>query len=185
MPNYNCGKIYKIINDKLPDLIYIGSTVQALSNRLCEHRKNAKNNEINLTSKQLFKIGKPKIILIENFSCDSKEELLKRERYYIESIECVNKNIPTRTSQEYYQDNKELIIKKSIDYYNNHSHDISIKRKVLITCECGVKITKACLLNHKKSNKHKEIIEIKNQIFKKNIQQQINNFLDELTFDNF
>ena len=185
MPNYQNAKIYKIINDELPNLIYIGSTVQPLINRLCEHRKNAKNAKINLTSKQLFEIGKPKIILLENFSCDSKEELFKRERYYIESIQCVNKNIPTRTSKEYYQDNKELMIQKSINYYNNHAYDISIKRKVLVTCECGVKITKACLLNHRKSIKHKEIIQIKNQTFKKKIQEQINNFLDELTFDNF
>ena len=32
------------------------------------------------------------IILLENFPCNNKNELLKREGYYIKNLDCVNKN---------------------------------------------------------------------------------------------
>jgi len=64
--------------------------------------------------------------LIEDFSCKRSEELHARERYWIENTECVNKNIPTRTDKEYYQDNKEIYFKK---YYEEHKEKIKQYRE--------------------------------------------------------
>ena len=44
MVNYQNSKIYKLINDELPDKIYIGSTTRKLSLRLAEHKQNYKKN---------------------------------------------------------------------------------------------------------------------------------------------
>ena len=39
MPDYNNGKIYQIWDEDYQEC-YLGSTVQELSMRMCEHRKN-------------------------------------------------------------------------------------------------------------------------------------------------
>jgi hypothetical protein len=66
---------------------------------------------------------KPEIYLIENYPCNSKQELCKRERHYVETIDCVNKYIPSRTKKEYYQDNKDIIIKKNAEYLKKNNID--------------------------------------------------------------
>ena len=106
MPDYQKGKIYKLVSDHT-DEIYIGSTIQKLSQRLTKHVSDFRKGRNKCTSKKLFELGKVKIILIENVPCNSKEELLKHERNYIETMVCVNKVIPGRTDAEYYHDNKD------------------------------------------------------------------------------
>ena len=117
--NYQNGKIYKItanINEDDGD-IYIGSTTQSLSKRMAAHRnkyKRWKNGKTeNKTSSFLifekYFLENCVIVLIENFPCSSKEELLARESYFIRNNKCVNKSIAGRTVKEYYQDNKEQI----------------------------------------------------------------------------
>ena len=119
MPNYQQSKIYRIVNDSMPGKVYYGSTTQPLSVRMGKHRSLSTKNSI-VTSKQLFEIGKPEIVLVENHPCNTKEELLKRERYYIENNNCVNKQIPGRTKEEWYQDNKQKLSAKHKQYYENN-----------------------------------------------------------------
>ena len=99
MVNYNNSKVYKIVSD-LGDLVYIGSTTKNyLSSRLAEHRSayKTRNNGIKkgkFSSYQLFNEYGPEncnIYLLELVICDSKNELLARERYHIERIECINR----------------------------------------------------------------------------------------------
>ena len=123
--NYQLGKIYKLIdkydNECIP---YYGSTTQKyLSCRLSQHVRNYRryiNNKTNLTtSYNLFKkydIENIIIILVENYPCNSKNELEMKERFYIENNICVNKQIPTRTLKEYAIDNKEKIQNYQKDY---------------------------------------------------------------------
>ncbi len=88
---YKNAKIYKIIDNTNND-IYIGSTTQKyLSSRLSGHKKDAKNNKPCI-SKKIINNGDYKIVLIENYSCNSKDELLSREQYYIDNFDCINKN---------------------------------------------------------------------------------------------
>ena len=69
MVNYSNGKIYKIISDQT-DLIYIGSTTQQLSKRKQRHKSNK-----DCSSKEILQYEDARIILIEMFSCNCKEEL--------------------------------------------------------------------------------------------------------------
>ena len=117
MVNYQLGKIYKIVCNTT-GLIYIGSTCEPiLARRLAKHRTDykryfdGKSNYI--TSFKILENNNYEIILIENVICESKDELHKKERFHIESYECVNKHIPGRTHTEYYNENKEIIIEKS------------------------------------------------------------------------
>ena len=93
MPNYSKAKIYKIIDLK-ENLIYIGSTTNALSVRMAQHRYVYKNKLKSISCHLIFEkfgINNCKIVLVENYPCISKEELQKRESEYIKHNECVNK----------------------------------------------------------------------------------------------
>ena len=128
MPDYSRGKIYKIepiIKHEEQD-IYIGSTtLKYLSSRLVDHRAHYKKWKSNLHGKimcfELFdKYGSDNcvITLIENVNANTKEELLQKERYYIQSMKCINKNLPLRTLKEYYIDN----IESNKQNYNSVYH---------------------------------------------------------------
>ena len=107
---YQNAKIYKIINDNIPNKVYYGSTVQPLYKRFFQHKKQFHR----CTSKQLLEKDGGQIILVENVICNSKEELRKRERFYIENNECVNKHIPYREKIEIIANRAEYIKKYHI-----------------------------------------------------------------------
>jgi len=108
MTNYSKTKIYKI-ESHLGDKIYVGSTAkQYLSQRFQGHKnayKRWKENKDNrtMTSFILFDeygIENCQIVLIEEFSCCSKDAKNAREGYFIKTLECVNKHITGRTKKE-------------------------------------------------------------------------------------
>lgn len=94
MVNYANGKIYKIISPSHPELVYVGSTCQKyLCQRLGTHKAMNKRPSKKASSSQLTCYDDCKIVLLEKYPCNSKEELLSRENHYIELIDCVNKRL--------------------------------------------------------------------------------------------
>jgi len=166
--DYSKGKIYKIICDT-NGLVYIGSTVQKLCKRLSGHKDHYKMYLIGkktfVTSFDIIKNNNYKIILIENYPCNSKEELEREERKYIESIKCVNKYIPTRTDKEYYEDNKDKFKEKVKIWSKNNKDKKNINNKKYyeknkeklnkkIQCEyCNSNINISNIKQHQKSLK--------------------------------
>ena len=119
MSKYLNGKIYKLHSYE-NELVYIGSTIQSLSQRYAGHKINFKKNQTT-TSKILFQNSENVIItLIKLFPCNCKGELEAEERKYIENLDCVNKCIPTRTLKEYYQNNKEMLKNQRKEYYQKN-----------------------------------------------------------------
>ena len=112
MPDYQKGKIYKLWSPQgTEDEIYFGSTCNELRYRKYGHKR--KDNKCQ--SKILFqKYDDVRIELVEEYSCNNKAELEKKEGEYIKNNKCLNKCIAGRTEQEYYQDNKEIIKQKKI-----------------------------------------------------------------------
>lgn len=152
MVNYQNGKIYAIRSHET-DKVYIGSTTQPLSKRLASHRDKYKaynNGKYQyVTSFELLKHDDHYIELIEDFPCERKELLHKKEGELIRSSSnCVNKHIMGRTGKEYRNDNRDALNKKK-------------SRKE--TCECGCEITNAHLARHKRTKKHKNLMESKKQ----------------------
>lgn len=167
MVNYQDGKIYKLVGG---GLTYYGSTCDELYKRLYSHKQ--KSNKCK--SKQLFDSGdKVEIILVEKFSCNDKMELHQRERYYIENNECINKSIPTRTNEEYREDNKDKIKEYNNDwrndnkdyakkYYENNKDIIKEQRKEYYECNKDLikNINKEYRENNKDIIKEKKSIKI-------------------------
>ena len=152
---YQNAKIYKMVNTEMPNVVYYGSTCKELNRRLSEHK--APSNTC--TSKKLFEVGNPQIILIENFPCSSRIELEQRERFYIENNECINKHIPNRTQKEYYQDNREQIIERRKQYKEDNKQKILEQKNQKHNCQCGGKFTNTSKARHFKTKIHKDYIE--------------------------
>jgi hypothetical protein len=175
MINYQNAKIYKLVAN---DLVYYGSTCKELKIRLCQHKSKSKYK---CQSKLLFETGKRvEIYLVEKCPCNDKIELLARERYYIENNECVNKQLPGRTTKEYYEANKDKIkeyrevnkdkIKEYTkeyyeankdkinklhkEYYKEYYEANKEKMSIKITCECGSEVRKVGCARNIKTKKH-------------------------------
>jgi hypothetical protein len=120
MPDYNQGKIYSIRSLSRPDLVYIGSTSQSLAKRYGQHKSPSNRT----ASSQIIALGDSYIELVEEYKCDNKNQLQRREGEIIRSMDCVNKVIPGRTDKEYYIDNKELTIARTKQYQIDNKHKI-------------------------------------------------------------
>ena len=94
MVNYANSKIYQILCWTTGDC-YIGSTVMSLNARLQAHK-----NRMSCNSKSIIERGNYTIELIEDYPCNTKEELLYRERFYFEHRECVNIICPIQSKEE-------------------------------------------------------------------------------------
>lgn len=124
MVNYQLRKIYKIV-DNTNGNVYVGSTCEpTLAKRLGKHRDNYKSYMRGkyhfITAFNIIQNDSYDIVLLENYPCNNKDELHARERYYVESIECINKCIPNRTELEYYHDNKEYYRAQHQQYYKDN-----------------------------------------------------------------
>ena len=128
MPDYSKGKIYKIVCNTT-GLVYYGSTVASLKHRLNQHITNHKHDGVT-TSKIVIENNNYEIILLENYPCKTRKELEKKESWYIQNNECVNKMIPGRTLEEWYIDNREHVINKSKRYYNDNKKKVLEKVKI-------------------------------------------------------
>jgi Uri superfamily endonuclease len=132
MDKYQKGKIYTIRCYEDNTLVYVGSTVQTLSKRIGAHRSDSKKEKYK--NRILYKTVNNNwdnwyIELYENYSCNSKEELCKREGEIIREIGTLNKDIAGRTSKEYYQDNLDNISKYHKEYYQDNLDKILEKQK--------------------------------------------------------
>jgi hypothetical protein len=106
------GKIYTIRSPHT-EKFYIGSTIQKyLSDRMYTHRKNNTSS-----SSEIIKLGDAYIELIENYKCNTKEELRKREGELIRlnKDNCVNKQIAGRSNKQWREENKEYIKQYKLD----------------------------------------------------------------------
>ena len=172
--DYANGKIYTI-RSYLTDNIYIGSTTQSLTKRLSKHKADYKwfitGNGNNVTSFEIIKFGDAYIELLEEFPCETKNQLCKREGELIRENNCVNKNIAGRTRAEYRDDNKDknnenqkLYYQDNKDKYNEYNkqyrelHQDKINEKFV--CECGGKYNNNHKAEHLKTKKHLKFAQI-------------------------
>lgn len=187
---YQNGKIYKITDNNFTEC-YIGSTIQKLAVRFGEHkRKYAMYNagKANRTmSFELFSkygIDNCRILLVESFPCNSKEELTAREAYHVRKTKCLNIRIEGRTHKQWLEDNKEHFKAITKKYREEHRDEIRKKFKAFYQkhrdrrlqenrayreknkerlqahkhqkheCECGGRYTHENKSTHMKTGKH-------------------------------
>ena len=138
--DYQQGKIYKIVCN-LTGLVYIGSTIEKrLSRRLVEHRHQynqyLKGEHNYISSFEIIDGGNYEILLIENYPCESSDELRRRERHFIESQECVNLVYPISTIEDkrnsckkYYYNNIEKESLRKKQFYAENKEKVDLRNK--------------------------------------------------------
>jgi hypothetical protein len=158
--DYSNGKIYKIVSDQC-ELPYIGSTTKSIEYRFRKHRDkyncwlNGKSN-FN-TSFEILKYGDARVELIEDYPCNYKEELEKREGLYIQvGINCVNKQrAGSNGNYKIYQKNwyniPENKAKQAELQKAPHRKEYARKK---FECVCGKMIGRNGLKDHKRTQTH-------------------------------
>ena len=162
MNKFQRGKIYAIRSAD-SDMVYIGSTISTLRQRLFQHRAKFKACQAGksryITSFQLMELGGHYIELVENYPCADRNELNRREGEIIrETVGCINKNIAGRTKAEWYQDYRERLLIKQTQYNQDNKEAISIKQRQKFSCECGGKYTRGGKVQHSRTQKHQAFI---------------------------
>lgn len=123
MLDYKQSKIYTITNE---NNIYIGSTTLQLQYRFCVHQTQKTCSMYQyIQEKYHGNWDEWKINLYEEYACNSKKELLRKEgeviRYFknLNHYNIINKRIEGRTHKEWIEDNKENYTEYKKQYSNN------------------------------------------------------------------
>ena len=167
MVNYQLGKMYKII-DNTNENVYVGSTCEpTLARRLSRHVANykcyLKGTYKYTTSFEIIKNNDYDIILIENYPCNTKDELYARERYWTNQIKCVNKiknqgiqnelglaEYKKKYGKQYREENQDKMNEYKKKYLEENKDKLSEKT----ICECGGKFIHSHKSEHLKTKKH-------------------------------
>lgn len=125
--NYQNTIIYKICC-KDPDVtdIYVGLTTD-LRNRRNTHKCHCNNVKCSQYNSYMYRFIRDnggwdnwQIVVVENFPCQNKTEGEQRERYWLEYLHAtLNKNVPTRTIEEY----------RTTDTYKEYIKQYKIKNR--------------------------------------------------------
>ena len=128
MNKYHNGKIYTVRCRTDNNLIYVGSTCQALYKRWHEHKKGIYNP--NYENKLLYITMKEKgidhfyIELYKEVKCENKEQLCKAEGEIIREIGTLNQMVAGRTRHEYNIEEREKIQLYNKNYRETHKNKL-------------------------------------------------------------
>lgn len=167
MNRYHNGKIYKLVNT-VDNRIYIGSTATELSKRLHQHKITARKEIERKVYRELNTIGweHVRIIQIEAFRCQTKQELIAREQYHMDLLKPeLNKNAAINK----YMTSGTLCIHDRMRYCCIECGGVSTcihnkQRKQCKVCSpavcelCDITTSKGSFNQHLKSDKHKNMV---------------------------
>ena len=119
------GQVYKIWSSEC-DKCYVGSTKRLLRNRLSNHKRDfrawQKGKYPYTTSFEIVKHEDAEIELLEEREFGDKQEMLECEKYWIQTLDTVNKNRPIQTHDERLQQMNEC-------YYRNREKRLERMKK--------------------------------------------------------
>lgn len=153
--DYKNAIIYKLVNT-VDNKIYVGSTRNTKEVRKIMHKAKAAKYPHRRVYAHLNQFDWDKevdIIVIENFPCNSEEELKVRERYWYDRINPeLNTYRPTRTEEEIKERKKE----NNKKYRKENKEKILKYREEEFICPCGGKYTRNHFSRHSKALIHQK-----------------------------
>ena len=126
---YHGGKIYAIRSHQTQD-VYIGSTCNTLTKRLSQHKNNYTSwkratSKKYMASYKILQYPDYYIELVEEFKCNNKMELNRREGEIIRTTpNYVNVCIAGRSKAEHWQDNREKYTVMHKKYAIEHKEEL-------------------------------------------------------------
>ena len=186
------GVIYKIVCNDTNETYY-GSTTNYKQRVGCHLTRTEKQkSKGKCKSWDIINRGNFTFSIVETLKCETKTDLLIRERYYIENNECVNETIPYKTKDEikeskkeyflkhketileyranYRKENRERLNKMELERYNKNKDEINkkIRETPPCLCECGISYKIQHKNRHLQTARHKKLLE-------KNMLENMNN----------
>lgn len=182
--NFENSVIYSLVcKDITVKDCYVGSTTNFTA-RKYGHRdccKNESKKEYNYYVYQFIRDNGGwdnwDMVELEKYPCSDFNEMFKRERYWMETLGAtLNSRVPARSNKEYKEEHKEHLKQWFHDYHMKnrdernrrnrenarlHKEEISAKRKVVHTCECGGKWTNCHYQRHCRTEKHQSYLNSK------------------------
>jgi hypothetical protein len=156
--DYSKTLIYKICcRDPTITDIYVGHTTNKTERKRL-HRNKCNNQNFKDCNIYVYQFIRNNggwdnwdMLVIEEYPCENMYEACLRERHWLETLHAtLNTNIPSRTYQQWTDDNKEHLKDYKAKWYEDNRKE----RNEKIECECGGKYTKQHKLRHFKSQKH-------------------------------
>jgi len=177
--DYSKSVIYKIEHIDKPELVYVGSTTDFIK-RKYNHKSTCNNENERQHNLKLYQMIRDngnwdsfKIMIIKEFPCNSKTELLIEEEKYRKELQAsLNDKKAYQTTNEYLEyyinyriQNKEKIKIKKTNYNKKNKEKIKEQQKEyyknnidkineLFNCICGGKFSFGHKSRHEKSKKH-------------------------------
>ena len=179
--DYSKTIMYRIVcKDPTITDCYVGSTTD-FTKRKNQHKYNCNNKMHKKYNLNVYKFIREhngwdnfNMLEIEKYNAIDKADQSKQERYWLENFQAtLNIVIPSRTDEEYreqnkeqiaeknkefYEQNKEQILEKRKEYREKNKEQIKEKKKEKITCVCGSIYNKNNLSHHLKSKKHQSFL---------------------------
>lgn len=180
MSVYQRGKVYKLVADET-DLAYIGSTAHPyLCNRLSMHKADYKSHQRGegpyISSFDIVQYPSVRIELIEEYPCESREELRKREQHWKDEYGdlCVNRISAFRSPEKkaeqarkaalkYRNKNPELARQRFKDWAAANPEQMAARAAKKVAqeskpCACGGKFKDHKYASHVKSARHQKYV---------------------------
>jgi hypothetical protein len=134
MPNYKRSIIYKLTS--FDNLVYYGASTGPLKTRYTRHKLSA-IRKLGYESEPLFKYrcSPPVCVVVENYECNSKEELTERLDYYIDHNICVNKRNPKKRKKVGITQARQIVKIYNQNHRYGKQRDFERQAKVLRNIE--------------------------------------------------
>ena len=154
---------------------YVGHTTNFIK-RKSKHKQVCNGENYKQHNQKIYQIIREnkgfenwRMIEIEKRIVKDKREAERIETEYMEQLQSdmnmMKAHCGFETKQEYdkiyQQEHQEEIALKKKEYRQEHRDEINLKKKEKFTCECGCLIRKIDLNRHKKTQKHKDLMETK------------------------
>jgi hypothetical protein len=180
--NYENTIIYKLVCKDVSIIdCYVGHTTDFIRRK--QQHKNCCNNQNNrMYCGRVYEFIRNNggwdcfdMVMIETYPCKNVYEAHSRERHWIETLNAkLNISIPTRTRQEYYEDNKNKVLEYHKKYYEENKNKVLESQKnILKRIEIKFWLIKSYIVKKmlKKSKNQMHVIVV--VIIQMNIKQDI------------
>jgi predicted GIY-YIG superfamily endonuclease len=156
---YPRAKIYKLTCED--GHYYYGSSCNELRVRFQQHKQDSRKHPTRHCYSHIITLGwdKVKIVLVEEFPCESKLELRKREDSFIRPCLsdpfCLNRDrayASDEDNREWFRTNRNWELKKKSDEESYQRRKDALLAPY--TCECGRVVTSCGKLRHERTALH-------------------------------
>jgi hypothetical protein len=97
------------------------------------------------------------MVQVAEVQATDKRDLHATERKYVEDLGAtLNRQVPTKTRKQYYDDNRGTIVAHVKQYYQDHKAERRAYLDAVIECECGLTSTRSHFSRHKRTQRHKD-----------------------------